>query len=126
MTDILIVDDDADLTQMLQEVLEIEGYSVAHAPDGLAALAWLQQEHIPPRALLIDISMPRMDGPTLIAHIEALPAFATVPLLVMTAERRPADYLRGLTIAGILTKPFHLDTLLTHVSHVVMQTPLAA
>jgi two-component system response regulator CpxR len=126
MTDILIVDDDAAITELIQEVLEMEGYVVATAPHGRAALDWLTAAPTPPRALLVDISMPEMDGPTLIARTREMPALSTMAVVVMTAERRPQHRLHGLPVAGIITKPFHLDALLAHISEAVNHTALAA
>src|SRR5947209_16860309 len=57
---ILIVDDDEAIRQTLAELLEEEGYQVATAADGLEALA--QVVAAPPALILLDISMPRMDG----------------------------------------------------------------
>ncbi len=126
MTDVLIVDDDDAITALIREILEMEGYAVATAPHGRAALDWLRIEPVPPRALLVDIAMPEMDGPTLIAQTMEMPTLRTMSVVVMTAERRPQHHLQGLPVTGILTKPFHLDALLTHVSQAVNHTSLAA
>lgn len=126
MTDVLIVDDDAAITELIQEILEMEGYVVATAPHGRAALDWLHATPTLPRALLVDLSMPEMDGPTLITRLGEAPALRELSVVVMTAERRPQRHLQGLPIMGILTKPFQLDALLAYVSQAVHSTPLAA
>ncbi len=119
MADILIVDDDDDIVQVLCELFAMEGYTAAGAAHGRAALDWLRAAPILPRVLLVDITMPEMDGPTLIAQMAVTPALHHLPVLVMSAEYRPADYLRDLPIAGFLAKPFHLDTLLAHVEQFI-------
>ncbi len=115
MTDVLVVDDDADIAQLVRMILEMEGYSVASACHGRDALDWLASAPARPRAMLVDLSMPEMDGPTLIAHLAQTPDLCAIPVIVMTAERQPASRLKGLPVASLLPKPFHLDTLLSHV-----------
>jgi CheY-like chemotaxis protein len=124
MADILIVDDDEAIVQVLCELFALEGYAAVGAAHGRAALNWLMTAPQLPRALLVDITMPEMDGPALIAQMAAMPALRDLPVLVMSAERRPGDYLRDLPIAGFLAKPFHLDTLLAYVNRVI--TPATA
>lgn len=114
MTDVLIVDDNADIATVLQEILALEGYSSAHADHGTAALAWLAAQPTPPRLLLVDLTMPEMDGPTFIAHIQETAALRAIPIVVMTAERNPTAKLGGLPVLALLAKPFDIDELLGH------------
>lgn len=114
MTDVLIVDDAVAIGQVVQQVLAFDGYTSAYVRDGSDALTWLAA-HPAPRLLLVDLSMPEMDGTTFIAHVQKNPAWRTLPILVMTAEPDFAARLRDLSIAGVLVKPFDMDDLLRHV-----------
>ena len=125
MTDILIVDDNAEIAQMLRIVLEMEGYSVQWARHGSEALDWLRRCLAPPQAMLVDLSMPEMDGPTFIRHVGEVPALRHVPILVMSAESHPETRVRGLPVAAVLEKPFGMDALLRHIGQATAQ-PKAA
>jgi CheY-like chemotaxis protein len=114
LMDVLIVDDSAQIGQVVRQVLALEGYTAAHVRDGSDALAWLAR-HPMPRLVLVDLSMPEMDGPTFIAQVQAHPTWHTLPMLVMTAEPDFAARLRDLPIVGVLAKPFGMDDLLRHV-----------
>jgi CheY-like chemotaxis protein len=114
--DVLIVDDEPDIAAMLQIVLECEGYTVEIAHHGGEALEWLNVTRPLPRMLLLDLSMPEMDGPTLLGHMAQRLEFSTIPVFVMTADRFPERRLLGLRYERLLTKPFALDTLLTTIS----------
>ena len=122
MVDVFIVDDSAEIAQMLQIVLELEGYSSAWAQHGSEALAWLRAQPSAPPLLLVDLSMPEMDGPTFIARLAELPHLRATQIVVMTADAAPAAKLRGQAVTAILRKPFEIDTLL----RLVGQTRLPA
>jgi CheY-like chemotaxis protein len=105
---LLVVDDDPDIRSALLGVLSEEGYTVEVAPDGREALNRLAAgPH--PDAILLDLMMPVMNGWQFRARQLALPAFAQIPTIIMTAignlERAAitADY--------FLPKPLCLDEL---------------
>jgi CheY-like chemotaxis protein len=125
MIDMLIVEDNADISEMLQLVLEMEGYTAARARHGGAALAWLAAQPHLPRAMLVDLSMPEMDGPTFIRRVQEQPALRHIPIIVMTADAEPMTRLRGLPVAALLRKPFQVETLLDHL-HALTAQPAAA
>jgi DNA-binding response OmpR family regulator len=125
MIDVLIVDDNADIAQMLCTVLQMEGYTAQWARHGSDALAWLQQARQPPRALLVDLSMPEMDGPTFIRRLGKLPALRAIPIMVMSADPHPEMRVRELPVFAILAKPFGMEALLHHIQAAV-RLPLQA
>jgi two-component system response regulator MprA len=109
------VDDDLDIRDALQDVFELEGYAVLLAADGLEALTQLRQVETPPRLILLDLMMPRMDG---FAFREALrhdAALSDIPVLVASADLDVKGAAEGLDVAGWLRKPLDLSELLTAV-----------
>ncbi len=106
---ILVVDDNEGLRENLAEALELEGFRVAVAPDGSAALAELDRE--PPGAILLDLMMPGMDGRELLARIRANPALAGVRVVVTTGHSDPKARADGLADA-VLVKPFGIREVL--------------
>ncbi len=82
--DVLVVDDDADARARLRSVLERQGWSVAEAADGREAL-----EHVAravPRIILLDLTMPVMDGFTFLHELRARPGGADIPVVVLSAR----------------------------------------
>ena len=111
---VLVVDDDDDIREALRLVLETEGVGVAEAADGAAALAWLAT-HPPPRLILLDLMMPVLDGAAVVARLRAAPAWAALPVVMLTAAPRAAR--TGLPRdVPVLAKPLDLGTLLAVVA----------
>lgn len=104
---ILVVDDDAVVRLLAREALEQEGFLVAEAVDGRAAM--LEFERIRPAALLLDVSMPELDGYGVCRRVRALPQGRHVPVLMATAYDDIASiraaYDSGAT--DFITKPIH-------------------
>lgn len=104
---ILIVDDDEDIRDVVQVSLEeFGGWQTIAAASGLEGL---QIAHTTPLdAILLDISMPDMDGFQLCAALQSNQQTQTIPLIVLTAKVLPRDRQRllALEVAGIITKPF--------------------
>jgi len=103
---ILVVDDNDAMRENLAEALELEGYAVAVASDGVSALARLGEDP-PPHAVLLDLHMPGMDGRELLARIRETPRLAGVRVVLTTGlsgARTEAD--------ALLMKPFGVRELL--------------
>jgi CheY-like chemotaxis protein len=81
---VLIVDDDADTREILRHALEREGWRVLEAENGKAGLATIQAD--PPAIVLLDLTMPVMDGFQLLEAIRADPAHGWLPVVVLTAK----------------------------------------
>jgi CheY-like chemotaxis protein len=107
---ILVVDDQASIRETLAELLEIEGYRVETAPDGLAALRRLHQAK--PDVMLVDLMMPGLDGWSLVRACRADPTLTDLSVIVMSARLDAAQSVAGLGVRACLTKPFELDELL--------------
>jgi CheY-like chemotaxis protein len=125
MIDILIVDDDPGIGSMLQVILEYEGYNVAYESNGAEALHRMVNKQDIPRALLVDVSMPVMDGPTLIQRMKEYPILRQISIFVMTAELFPEQRLQGMKIEGLFAKPFPVDRLIDTMQHILLQPPAA-
>jgi CheY-like chemotaxis protein len=107
---ILVVDDNDALRENLQEALELEGYEVAVAADGAAALARLSEDSRF-AAVLLDLMMPGMDGRELLARIRGDGRLAGLRV-VMTTGQTGARARAGVPADAFLTKPFGVRELL--------------
>jgi two-component system chemotaxis response regulator CheY len=103
---ILAVDDSGSLRQMLVFTLKAAGYQVVEAVDGRDGLDKAKQQQFD--LVLTDQNMPNMDGLTLIRSLRALPAYARVPILMLTTESSDEMKSKGRTAGatGWLVKPF--------------------
>ncbi len=82
--DILVVDDDPDARQRLRTVLERDGWVVSEAGDGAEALA--QVARTPPQLILLDLTMPVMDGFAFLGALRKRPGCEDIPVVVLTAR----------------------------------------
>jgi two-component system, OmpR family, response regulator MprA len=104
---ILVADDDAVIREAVTEILEIEGYRVLTAADGLEALRLLRQD--PPALLILDMRMPGLNGWEVAAEMRSLAI--DVPILVMTAARDARAWAAEVAASAYLAKPFELQAL---------------
>jgi two-component system chemotaxis response regulator CheY len=103
---IMIVDDSATMLMSVRNNLEIAGFTVESATDGVKALAKLKAG-VKPDLLITDINMPNMGGMELIKNVRALPGFRFTPILTLTTESQPEQRQEGkkLGATGWLVKP---------------------
>jgi CheY-like chemotaxis protein len=109
---VLIVDDEPDIRRIARLGLSrVGGMEVVEATNGVEALAKAKEEK--PDAVLLDVMMPGLDGPSTLARLREDPTTAGVPVVFLTAKAITAelDRLRSLGAAGVLTKPFDPMTL---------------
>ena len=105
---VLVVDDDPYILEAIALLLELKGYRVETARDGIQALRMLDRVH--PSVVLLDMQMPRLDG---LGFAQALERRADKPrVLVMTAARDARRWAEEICADGYLPKPFHIDDLL--------------
>lgn len=116
-TDVLIVDDDEDLRTMLEMVLEGDGYAVATAGTASRALEYLHHSWAPPRMMMLDLSLPDLDGATFRARQREIPTVAEVPLVVLSGSADIQQQATALGAADYLGKPFDIEALLKLVQH---------
>ena len=111
---ILIVEDQADVAQLIDVVLKGEGYTVAIAKDGAQGLMLARDWK--PDLILMDIMLPGVDGGALIARLRQEPETADLPIIAMSASRTLRDRTAELQADALLSKPFDVDALLVQVS----------
>jgi two-component system, OmpR family, response regulator MprA len=111
---ILVVDDDHSLQRAISRALELEGYEVEIAEDGVEALASFDGEADPPDLVVLDILMPNLDGLT---ACRAIRAKSRVPILMLTARGAVEERVEGLDAGAddYLTKPFAVVELIARV-----------
>jgi len=109
---VLIVEDDDDLRQIVQWVLEDEGFMVETAKDGREALDYAMARK--PSLVLLDMALPIIDGYGVAAGLHETYG-DTIPILTMTADGRAAEKAKHVGAIGYVSKPFELDTLVNAV-----------
>jgi len=111
MAHILVVDDDPAIRQLLTDVLEMDGYEVSLAVDGLAAVRAV--EAINPDFVILDVMMPGLDGFGVLSTIRAQPG-EPVPVLMLTAAAESDANARAWAggVDYYLAKPFTADAIL--------------
>jgi signal transduction histidine kinase len=112
---ILVVEDDPAMLDALRDILDLAGYAVLSARNGVEALAVLEKNL--PDLIVSDIQMPRMDGYQLYGQVRAHPDWVRVPFIFLTAKGQKADVRRGKMLGAddYITKPFDEADLLVAV-----------
>ena len=112
MRRLLLIDDDDDIREVATLSLEATTpWTILAANSGSSGLEMAAAET--PDAILMDVMMPGMDGPTTFGHLQANPATARIPVILLTATSQGPDHrgLAGLGVAAVLMKPFDPLTL---------------
>jgi len=115
MAEILLVEDNEMNRDVLARLLQKRGYHILFAKDGESAVAMALAEH--PDLILMDISLPKMDGYEVTMRLRADPSMKTVPIIAITAHAMSSDRQRALE-AGCTdyeTKPVEFARLLTKI-----------
>ncbi|ATE63088.1 response regulator [Rhizorhabdus dicambivorans] len=116
---ILTVDDSAFIRKLLRVTLAGQGFNVAEAEDGVAALEWLAANERPD-LMITDINMPRMDGFGLVEAVRAESRHDAMPILVLSTEAadEKQDRARVAGADGWIVKPFNPDQLASAIQSV--------
>ena len=118
---VLVVDDSPVIRDLIAVNLELEGFAVELAEDGLAALEAVGLSR--PDLVTLDVVMPRLDGFETAARLRADPDTADIPIVIVTARATAGDLARGeeIGVDGYLTKPFEPAELVALVNRLVGQ-----
>ncbi|MBV8718397.1 MAG: response regulator transcription factor [Chloroflexi bacterium] len=108
MTRVLVVDDEAEVREVLRRGLELLNYEIETAADGVQGLAKLEEWR--PDVVLLDLAMPRMSGLSALQHIRAS---SQLPVIVLSVMGEEGDKVRALEAGAddYLTKPFGMQEL---------------
>jgi len=126
---VLVVDDTIDNLRLLSDLLGQQGYEVRAVTNGRQALQAV--EHDPPDLILLDVTMPEIDGFEVCRRLRATERSKDVPIIFLTALTDTADKVRAFDAGGVdyITKPFQFDEVLARVrTHLALrhaQTALA-
>jgi len=122
MTDrrILVVEDEEHLRELVQVCLEdLGGWETLVAGSGEECLQILQTER--PNAILLDLSMPGMNGFAVYEILQSDPVTRSIPLILLTAKVLPSDRAKfaQMAVAGVITKPIQPITLTEEVAEIL-------
>jgi len=123
MTSVLVVDDEKPLRDFVRRNLEVRGYHVLSAANGLEALAIFERERID--LIILDLMMPHLDGLEVTRRLREV---STVPIIVLSALDEENDKVRAFDLGAddYLTKPFGVEELLGRVKAVLRRARWAA
>jgi CheY-like chemotaxis protein len=119
MRRILIIDDEDDIREVAALSLEaIAGWEILTASSGAEGMAIAANAASKPDAILMDVMMPEVDGPTTFGLMQQNPAIAGIPVLLLTAKVQGVDQRRfaNLGVSAVLFKPFDPLTLSQQIS----------
>jgi two-component system, sensor histidine kinase and response regulator len=119
---VLVVDDTIENLRLLSAMLEAHGYEVRAVTNGRQALQAVERD--PPDLILLDITMPEMDGYEVCRRLQANDRSKEVPVIFLTALTDTADKLRAFDMGGVdyITKPFQFEEVLARVNtHVTLR-----
>jgi two-component system OmpR family response regulator len=117
---VLVVDDEANIRDLIEVALRFHGFATVTAGTGEAALA--AAEHDRPHLILLDVMLPDLDGFEVCRRLRA--GGDQVPVIFLTARDTPSDTVTGLTLGGddYVTKPFSIEALIARVRAVLRRT----
>ncbi len=120
MRRILIIDDEEDIRQVAALSLEaVAGWEVLTAGSGAEGMEMAAKEQ--PDAILLDVMMPQMDGPTTFKQLRLNPRTRGIPVLLLTAKVQGAEqsHFAALEVAAVLLKPFDPLTLAWQIASIL-------
>ena len=119
---VLVVDDESDVTELLEYRLEQEGYRVATLNDPLAFIAKVRE--FEPDLMLLDIMMPELSGIQLCRIVRADPSMRETPVIFLSARGEVEDRIKGLEAGAedYVSKPFNTNELLLRISKMLKRS----
>lgn len=110
---VLVAEDDPDTRDTLAEVLRLAGFEVVPAANGEEALSVLMRPP-QPDVVVLDVSMPSVDGPTFLAARAGISeAAARIPVVVVSGEQQRAFSMKG--VSAVFEKPFDIDAFVARI-----------
>ena len=120
---VLTIDDDPDVRTLCRLILECAGHEALEASDGLEGIELAISER--PELVLLDVSLPRFDGFSVLAELGSRPETKGIPAVMLTAMTKKSDQLRGWLAGAVeyLPKPFTPNELSAKVEQVARMSP---
>ena len=116
---ILVIDDDKELIESLKEFLDVRGFDVASAYDGKSGIEIARRDK--PDLIILDITMPDMDGRDVLIEIKKDDDIKDIPVIVLTGmeDQFSRNHVMELGAYEYLTKPYDSYTLLRQINNVI-------
>ena len=123
---IIIVDDDRETREMLKMALELEGYEVSQAANGLRLISTLHVDR--PDLILLDVMMSWIDGFELCRAVKKNDEFNGIPVIFISAKKTASDIRTGLAAGAsdYFSKPIDMERLLARIAALVEPPPAGA
>jgi CheY-like chemotaxis protein len=119
---ILIVDDEERIRELVQACLEdLGGWVTLAAASGQECLKIAQTEYSQIDAILLDVSMPEMDGFAVYEQLQADATTRSIPVILLTAKVQPSDrtHFAQMGIAGVIPKPFEPTSISDEIAEIL-------
>ena len=112
---IIVIEDNIDNQNLLRLLIERQGYQVVTAVDGREGLKIIREEQ--PDLIVLDLSMPIVDGWEMIKHVKADPKIESIPIVVVTAHLQPGEKKKVFEAGcnGYVFKPFKATDLIDEI-----------
>lgn len=120
---VLIVDDEAEICELIQMTLEMNGFSqIRIVKDGKSAIN--AAEFWVPDIILLDLMLPEIDGLSVCKILKSNPTTANIPIIMITAKNTPTDIVVGLELGAndYVTKPFNNQVLIARIRNQLRKT----
>ncbi len=114
---VLVVEDDIHLLEGIRDILELDGYSVLTAENGVNGIEVLNKQSAPPDLIVSDIMMPKMDGIQFLKEVRKENRWFSIPFIFLTAKGERADVHRGMRLGvdDYVIKPYDPSDLLVKI-----------
>lgn len=112
---ILVIEDDADIREIISFYLEEEGFLVASAPDACDIVNLAKKEK--PDLITMDMKLPKVDGPAAIGLLKKSPETASIPVLIISVIAKDPK-IQKISAMGYITKPFEKEELIDNVKRI--------
>ncbi len=116
---ILVVDDEVILIELVKMRLEVNGYEVSTANDGIEGLS--KAEQVRPDLIILDIGMERMDGYTMLKELRKNDKIKDIKVIMLTASGKKRELLEAQGISDYILKPFDTEDFLSRVDKVLKE-----
>lgn len=116
---ILVIEDDKDIRRVLEVRLEMEGFEVITASDGIEGIAKAKAEG--PDLILLDLKLPGMPGEQICRDLRKDVKYKNLPIIMITGKAADADRVIGKVIGAncYMVKPFDIDELLVNINSMI-------